>query len=227
MLSSGPESRQCDPASGTEPWSLATVAPAALPGAPNIQSCDRTRELVLPFQLTGDRLGVRRQRVGLPVVEVELGGRPHLVLRPRRVTHVGQSYDDLVIARGLDLRLGHAQLVDAAAHDVDGALECGSRDRGRLRARQALVDQLYPTLEVEAQHRLLRLDCPRDAGDYDQRAADQPDDQEQDEAIALAISHPSVWMLEVRRPAVVSDSIGLHRWLFGVSTTSTPPSSSS
>jgi hypothetical protein len=35
MLLSGPESRQCTPGTGALPLSLAAVAQAALPGAPN------------------------------------------------------------------------------------------------------------------------------------------------------------------------------------------------
>jgi hypothetical protein len=143
------------------------------------------------LELVGHDLAVGRQRIGLPVVEVELGGRSHLALGARGVAHVRQADGDLVSAAGLDLRLRDAKLVDAAAHDVDRPLQRRGGYVRALGARQALVNKLYAALEVEAEHGLLCLDRARDAGDHDQRAEEQPDDQEQDEAIALAISHPS------------------------------------
>ena len=150
---------------------------------------DRGRRRILGLELARDGLPVRRERVRLPVVERELGRRADLALGARGVTDVRQADGDLVVARGLDLRLGHAQLVDAVAHDVNRARE---RVRGHLRrlgAREALVDELHSALEVEAEDGLLRLDCAGNTGDDDQRADQQPNDDEQDEAISLAITH--------------------------------------
>ena len=44
-LSSGPDSRQCWPDATVVPWARAAAAQAALPGAPNIQYWEPTREL--------------------------------------------------------------------------------------------------------------------------------------------------------------------------------------
>ncbi len=196
-------------------WS--TVRPASL--------ADLGRRRILGLELALDRLSARRERVCFPVVERELCGRADLGLGPRGVAHVGQADGDLVAAGGLDLRLGDAQLVDAVAHDVDRPLEGILGHGRRLSARQALVDELDAALEVEAENGLLGLHCAGYAGDHDQRADQQPDDDEQDEAISLAISHQSWWMLERERWR--RSRIGSQWWLVGVSTTSTPPSSSS
>ena len=84
----------------------------------------------------------------------------------------------------------------------------------RLRARLALVDELDAALEVEAEHGLLGLDGAGDPGDHDQRAENQPDDQEQDEPIALTIGHRLCWMLEVRdRGVAVVGSALTDGWL--------------
>jgi hypothetical protein len=70
-----------------------------------------------------DRLAIRRERVSLPVVEVELGGRADLLLRASDVLDARQADRDLVSARALDLRLADAELVDARADDVERAIE--------------------------------------------------------------------------------------------------------
>ena len=197
-----------------------------LPGAcARASLADLDRGRILGLELALDRLAVRREDVGLPVVERQLRGRADLGLGAPGVAHVREADRDLVAARRLDLRLGDAQLVDAVAHDVDRSLERVLGHRLRLRAREALVDELDAALEVEAENRLLGLDRAGDPGDHDQGANQQPEDDEQDEAISLAISHRSWWMLERRRRR--RGRSGHHRWLVGVSTTSTPPSSSS
>ena len=150
---------------------------------------DRRRLRVLGLQLAFDRLAVRRQRVGFPVIEVQLGGGADLALGALGVLDVGQADRDLIAAGGLDLGLGDAQLVDALAHDVDRAVERGLRDVRRLPARLALIDELRPALEVEPE--LGRL-----GEDHEQRCRDQPQDQEQDEAVTLAVGHRSRRMLE-------------------------------
>ena len=161
-----------------------------LPGAAKLVPWLIVRRLrILGLQLAGDRLAVRRQRVGLPVVEVQLGRRADLALGARGVLDVGQPDRDQVAARRLDLGLGDAQLVDALAHDVDRAVERVLGDLRRLRARLALVDELGSALEVEPELGLL-------GEDHEQRSRDQPQDEEQDEAVTLAVGHRSRRMLE-------------------------------
>jgi hypothetical protein len=127
-------------------------------------------------------LEVGPEDVLLPVVEEELGHLADLLLRPLRVLDVGQADRDLVAARALDLRLGDAELVDALAHDVDGAVDRVLRDLGLGGGRLGLVDELDAPLEVESQPRLLRRDD-------DGRGGDQARDEEQDQPVAAAIGH--------------------------------------
>ena len=79
------------------------------------------RGRILGLELARDGLAVRRQRVRLPVVELEPRGLADDLLGARDVADVRQADRDLVAAGGLDLGLGDAELVDALAHDVDGA----------------------------------------------------------------------------------------------------------
>src|SRR5207253_9514913 len=53
-----------------------------------------------------------------------------------------------------DLRLGHAELVDPAPHDRDGAVEILGRELVALR-RHRLEDDLEAALQVEAERRFL------------------------------------------------------------------------
>src|ERR1019366_7614517 len=91
------------------------------------------------------RLAFGPDHVRLPVVELELSGLADLVLGARGVADVGQRDDDFLVARALDFRLGHAQLVDALAHDVDRAFERFAV-HFRLRGGLAFVDELDAAL---------------------------------------------------------------------------------
>jgi len=90
---------------------------------------------------------------------------------------------DLVGAGALDLGLGDAELVDALADDVHGAVERVLRHLGLLRRGLALVDELDAALEVEALLGGLGHD---DHEGRDQQAQDH----QQDEAVASAVGHP-------------------------------------
>ena len=104
------------------------------------------------------RLRRVRDDVRLPVVEVELGGLPHLLARVRGVAHVGKTDADRVGADPRDLRLGDAEGVGPLADDLDRPVDVRPVDRRVLRRRPGLEDQLGPALEVEAEGRLLGRD---------------------------------------------------------------------
>ena len=127
-------------------------------------------------------LAVLVEDVLLPVVEEELGGRPDLARGALGVLDAREVDLDLVLARARELGLGHAEGVDAVAHDVQRALERFGVDR-RLLGRLALVDELDATLEVEAE--LGRLGQDRDRG-----SRDQAEDDQQNKEMATAFGHP-------------------------------------
>jgi hypothetical protein len=141
------------------------------------------------LQHRGHRLAIREQRVRLPVVELEPGGGADLLDGAGRVRDVRQRDGDLVASGGLDLRLGHAELIDARAHDVHGAVERVLVDV-RLRRALSLIDELHAALQVEAENGLEL--CQDDDG-----SRDQPRHQQQDESVAPAITHDWRWMLEL------------------------------
>ena len=71
-----------------------------------------------------------------------------------RVAHPGQLDDDLVVALRPDLGLGDAEAVDAAPHDLDGAVEvlvC----QFPIGWRNRLQRDLEPSLEIEPERRTL------------------------------------------------------------------------
>jgi len=121
----------------------------------------------------GDRVAVGVDRRGGEVVlEVEqhqLGGLTDQRRRLRRVVDAGKLDHDLVLALLADLRLGHAELVDAALHDRDRPVEVGRGERVALR-RHRLEHDLETALEVEAEDRLL---VKRRAGHGEQERADE------------------------------------------------------
>ena len=61
--------------------------------------------------------------VGLPVIEVQLGGLADLFLGARGVVIVRAAHVDFVAAGVLDFGLRDTQLVDALAHDLDRAFQ--------------------------------------------------------------------------------------------------------
>ncbi len=141
--------------------------------------------LLLRSHLGGlvERLGARvrgvrpavAEYVRLPVVELELRRRAHLVDGALRVLHVRQADRDLVAAGALDLGLGDAQGVGALADRVERVVERLRGDRRDLRRRLALVDELGAALQVKAQARGLRRD--HEAGRCQQQQHD-PEDRE-------------------------------------------------
>ena len=106
--------------------------------------------------------------VGLPVVEMELRRLPDLLARVGRVAHVRQPDPDGVGADPRDLRLGDAERVGPLADDLDRAVDVRPIDRGVLRRRASLEDQLGAALEVEAEGGLLGRD--HDPGGHDRSA---------------------------------------------------------
>ena len=111
---------------------------------------------------TGDRLlaavelvvvgpAVLVEDVRFPVVEEQLGGGADLVGGALGVVDARQVHLDLVASEQLELGLGHAERVDALAHDPQRAVQRLLRDLRLLRRRLALVDQLDAALEVEAE----------------------------------------------------------------------------
>ena len=127
-------------------------------------------------------LAVLVEDVGFPVVEVQLRRGADDVRRPVRVGDARQGHLDLVAARALQLGLGDAERVDAAAHDVERAVERFRRDRRLLLRRLALVDELDAALEVETQFGLL-------GDDHHRRHGDEAEHREQDEEVATTIGH--------------------------------------
>src|SRR4029078_3077510 len=115
------------------------------------------------------------------------------------VRDVGKPDFDLVAADPGDLGLGTAEGVDALTDDLDRAIHVLRGDVLHLGRRPALVDELGPTLEVEPQHgRLL--------GDHVDRDAQQEDHEAEDDQAVTTLAHWGPYC--------------------GVSTSSSPPSSS-
>ena len=149
---------------------------------------------------------VRREQVRLPVVELELRRRPDLLLGAGRVLDRRETDRDLVCACLLDLGLRDTERVRALPDRLDRVLDRLRRDLRHLRRRATLVDQLDPALEVEPEARLLR---ERGAGDVDeQRQHEGERDDAQDAEVAFSGAHE------------------VEAVLFGVRTSSSPPSSS-
>src|SRR3954468_15145431 len=128
-------------------------------------------------RLLRDRVDRRREEVVLELVELERGGRPDDRDRALLVEDACELDDDLVVALLSHLGLGHAQLVDAAADDVLGAVERGAVDYLVL-PRLRLQHDLDAALQVEAERRLL---VDRRAWNREQRDADERSEHRQDE----------------------------------------------
>ncbi len=92
-------------------------------------AAERHRAGILDLELTGGGLAVGRYDVRFPVVELQPRGLTDDLLGAVHVLDVRQADGDQVLARGLDLGLGDAELVDALAHDVDRALHRVLGDR--------------------------------------------------------------------------------------------------
>ena len=162
-----------------------------------------------PLTSVSVRPALRVEDVRFPVVEVQLGGGADLLGGAVGVRDAREVDLDLLAAEQLQLRLGDAERVDAVAHDLQRAVQRLLVDRRLLRGRLALVDELDAALEVQAELRRLRRDDHRGGGD-------QSEDQEQDEQRAAAIGHGPGGRVSAKR----SD------YRDGVSTSSSPPSSS-
>src|SRR3990167_5876747 len=119
-----------------------------------------------------------RDQVCLEVVELELRSLADQLEGSLRILHAWELDHDLVRALLADLGLRHAELVDAAAHDRNRAVERLRIERPALR-RDRLEDHLETTLEVETELRLL---LRRRAGDTEQGdAAERAEDQREEE----------------------------------------------
>ncbi len=119
--------------------------------------------------------------VRLPVVEVQLRDLADLFLSALGAAHRRQRDVDFVVARGLDFRLGDAELVHAFAHDGDRAVERFGVDF-RLGGRDTLVDERHPALQVEAQ-------TGRLGRDHYRRDRQQRGDEQQNQGVAAAVAH--------------------------------------
>ncbi len=140
--------------------------------------------------LAPDRL-LRTDQVRFPVVEVQLRRGPDLVDGALGVGDVGQADRDVVLAEAGDLGLGDAELVDPLADDLDRAFDVGAGHFLDLPGRRALVDQLDPALEVEAE-------AGRLAGDDEAGDDDQAEDEEQDEQVFAPGPHAQPQLSGVR-----------------------------
>ena len=154
----------------------------------------------LRVRVAGTGHAARADDVRLPVVELELSRRAHLLLGALRVLNVRQADRDLVLARALDLGLGDAERVRPLADRLDGVVDRLRRDLGHLGRRAALVDELDAALEVQPEPRLLLQGAARN--DQERRQRQQPGDCGEDREVSSATGH------------------------LGVSTTRSPPSSS-
>ena len=114
----------------------------------------------------------------LEVEELELRRRPDDLGRRLGILDAGQLDDDLVVALRPDLGLRDAELVDAVAHDLDGAVEVFLRELA-VRRRNRLQRDLEPALEVQAERRRLveRRSRNRDQRNADERRDEQPEDE--------------------------------------------------
>ena len=126
--------------------------------------------------LSADRDRRARER-RLEVVELEPGRLPDDVRCGLRVAHARKLDDDLVVALRPDFGLGDSETVDAAPHDLDGALEV-LLGQIAVRRRNRLQRDLESSLEVEPQRRTL---LHRRSGNDEQRHADQRSDQKPDD----------------------------------------------
>jgi len=118
-------------------------------------------------------------QVRLPVVEIELGGRPHLFGGAFGVGHARQRDHDVLVPDACHFRLGDAELVDPLFDDRDRVFDVFAADLGRGAGRLAFVDQLEAALEVEPELRFLRSDDHR-------RDRHQPEHEQQDEDVPAA-----------------------------------------
>ena len=135
-----------------------------------------------PARARVGRVAALPEDVGLPVVELQLGRRAHLGDRAIGVVDVRQADRYLIPPRALDLGLGDAECVRALADRLDRVVHRLGRDRRDLRGRLALVDELDPAAQVEAQDGLLRRD-------HGQRAREQHEHERDDREVAFTRGH--------------------------------------
>jgi hypothetical protein len=130
-------------------------------------------------------VGRRRQQVALEVEELEPRGLADHLLCAVRVD-AGELDHHLVVALFTDLRLRHAELVDAPAHDGLGRVHPGRGDLLPLR-RHRLEHDFGAALEVEAEHRFL---VERRAGNREQSSAEQGREYEaHQDQVRAALGH--------------------------------------
>ena len=123
--------------------------------------------------------GLERARV---VEHVELAGRADDAGRGLRILDAGERDRDLVAGLLADLRLTHAELVDARADDRDRLVDLILRRRVLRVVRDGLEHDLETALEVEAEHGRL---APRD----DARESEQDEHGQQDQVILGSVGH--------------------------------------
>ena len=114
----------------------------------------------------------------------------------------GQLNRDLVVALRADLRLGHAEPVDAVAHDRDRAVEVFLRQLPAL-GRNGFLRDLEAALEVEPERRLL---VDRRRRDDHQRHGNEPGDDQGNDDDGSATGHGCGGRLA---------ALGRRRWLCG------------
>ena len=102
--------------------------------------------------------------------------------RGLRVLDAGERDRDLVAGLLADLRLTHAELVDARADDRDRLVDLRVGGRVLGVARHGLEDDLEAALEVQAEHRRLH---PR----HDARKPEQDEHGQQDQVILGSVGH--------------------------------------
>ena len=96
----------------------------AVAGEHHLPAHDQRLAAALGEEIAADRhaaadRAIQRARVVVDHADLERGGAAEDVLRAGRVLHARQLHDDALGALLLDDRLGHAQLVDAIAEDLD------------------------------------------------------------------------------------------------------------
>ena len=114
----------------------------------------------------------------------------------------GQLDRDLVVPLRPDLRLGHAEAVDAVAHDRDRPVEIFLRQLPAL-GRDGFLRDLETTLEVEPERRLL---VNRRRRDDHQRHGNEPGDDQGNDDDGSATGHGCGGKLA---------ALGRRRWLCG------------
>ncbi len=110
----------------------------------------------------------------LEVEELELRGRTDDLRGSLGILDAGKLDHDLVVTLRADLRLRDAELVDAAPHDLDRAVEVFFGEVA-VRRRNGLERDFEPALEVQPERRRL---MEWRAGNREQRNADERCDEQ-------------------------------------------------